>query len=80
MPNDRVSSSANAEDVRRVLGVLDNDKLLDILSLKPSVHDLESASVSLSGDDDVFGAGRPLKGLPGEIAAILSADEDEERD
>jgi hypothetical protein len=57
---------------------LDDPKLLDILALRPTVLDLEEASVWLSGDPDVFGPGEPLQRVAGEIVAILTADEEEE--
>jgi len=69
---------ASLEDVKRVFGELDEAKLLDILALRPTVRDLENASVSLSGDRDVFGAGEPVPSVAGDIVAILTADEDEE--
>lgn len=69
---------ASAEEVRRILGELDEAKLLDILALRPSIRDVEQASLWLAGDADVFGAGQPLPPLAGDIVAILTADEDEE--
>jgi hypothetical protein len=69
---------ATADDIRRMLGALDEVKLLDIVALRPTIIDVEEASVWLAGDSDVFGAGEPLKPVAGEIVAILTADEDEE--
>jgi hypothetical protein len=69
--------AASADDVRRILGELDETKLLDILALRPTVLDVENASMELSGDRDVFGAGEPLKGVPGDIVEILTVDEEE---
>ena len=69
---------ASREDGMRILGALDDPKLLDILALRPTVLDLEEASVWLSGDPDVFGPGEPLQRVAGEIVAILIADEEEE--
>jgi hypothetical protein len=66
-------------DVRSVLGEIDDPKVLAILALKPTISDLETASMALSGDNDVYGAGPPLKGVAGEIVALLTADEEEER-
>jgi len=43
-------------DVRRILGVLDETKLLPILALRPTLSDVEEASIWLGGDADVFGA------------------------
>jgi len=72
-------SPASADDVRRILGLgeLDNDKLLDIMGLRPSMVDVEQASLWLAGDPDVFGAGEPLPRVAGEIVSILTADEEE---
>jgi hypothetical protein len=70
--------AASSDDVRRILGELDEAKLLDILALRPTVLDVENASMELSGDRDIFGAGEPLKGVSGDIVGILMADEEEE--
>ncbi len=69
---------ATADDIRRILGTLDEAKLLEIVALRPAIVDVEEASVWLAGDPDVFGAGQPLKPVAGEIVAILTADEEEE--
>ena len=69
---------AATDDIQRILGALDDAKLLDIMALRPTILDVEEASVWLAGDADVFGAGRPLKPAAGEIVAILTADEAEE--
>jgi hypothetical protein len=69
---------ASTDDVKRILGGLDEAKLLDIMTLRPTILDLEEAAVGLAGDRDVFGAGRPLRDVAGEIVAILTADEEEE--
>ncbi len=69
---------ATADDIRRILGALDDAKLLDIVALRPTVLEVEEASLWLAGDPDVFGAGRPLQTAAGEIVAILTADEEEE--
>jgi hypothetical protein len=69
---------ATADDIRRVLGTLDEAKLLDIVALRPTILDVEEASAWLAGDTDIFGAGQPLKPVAGEIVAILTADEEEE--
>ena len=76
---DRDGLVAKTEDILRILGALDETKLLDILALRPTILDVEEASVWLAGDADVFGAGQPLRATAGEIVAILTADEEEER-
>ncbi len=69
---------ATADDLRLILGDLDETKAIDILALRPTVRDVEEASLWLAGDPDIFGAGEPLKPKAGEIVAILTADEEEE--
>jgi len=68
---------ATVDDIQRILGTLDDAKLLAIVALRPTILDVEEASLWLAGDADVFGAGRPLKATAGEIVAILTADEEE---
>jgi hypothetical protein len=70
--------TASADDIRRILGDLDDAKLLAITALRPTIIDVEQASLCLSGDPDVFGAGQPLSGVAGDIIAILTADEEDE--
>jgi hypothetical protein len=69
---------ASSDDVKRILGDLDEAKLLDIMALRPTILDAENASMWLSGDNDIFGAGEPLKSVAGDIVAILTADQEEE--
>ena len=66
------------EDLKAVLGELDDDKFLAILALNPTLADLEEAAVWAAGDGDILGErGRPLGAIAGEIVDILTADEDE---
>lgn len=69
---------ATHDDVTSVLGNLDPGQLLAIMSLRPTIADLEEASVWLAGDADVFGAGEPIKGVASDIVTILTANEEEE--
>jgi len=69
---------AAADDVRRIIGDLDDAKLLEIMTLQPTILDVEEALMWLSGDTDVFGPGEPLRSGAGDIVAILTADEEEE--
>jgi hypothetical protein len=71
-------SLATSDDIARILGDLDPSRMLPILGLQPTIHDIEEASVWLSGDPDVFGPGLPLHGIPSRIVAILTAEEEEE--
>jgi hypothetical protein len=69
---------ATHDDVKSILGNLDETKMLPILALRPTVADIEEASMWLGGDTDVFGAAKQLKGVPSQIVTILTADEEAE--
>lgn len=70
---------ASAEDVRGVLGTIDEDRLAAVLALRPTLEEVEEASLWLAGDIDVFGPGRPLSAAAGRIVAVLIEDEEDER-
>lgn len=72
-------SPASRDDIISVFGALDEDKLLAIIELRPTVADLAAASAWLSSDRDVFGAAEPLKGTASKIVTVLTADEEEDR-
>ena len=55
---------AAPNDVKRIIGNLDDAKLLDIMALRPTVIDVEEASLWLAGDPDVFGRAAPSNPLP----------------
>jgi hypothetical protein len=69
---------ATSDDVARILGNLDPAKMLSIMALRPTIADIEEASMWLGGDRDVFGPGLPLKGVASQVVTILTADEEEE--
>ena len=69
---------ATPDDVRSILGDLDETKMLPILALRPTIAEVEEASIWLGGDADVFGAAAPLKGVASQIVTILTANEEEE--
>ncbi|HKD28392.1 MAG TPA: hypothetical protein VKC66_21135 [Xanthobacteraceae bacterium] len=68
---------ATADEVRQILGNLDATKMLPIMALRPTIADVEEASMWLGGDRDVFGPGL-LKDIASQIVTILTADEEEE--
>lgn len=83
MPNSptargRADRRATHEDVKAILGDLDEGKILPILALQPTVTDLEDALMWLAGDLDVFEP-RPLKGIASQIVTVLTEHEEEER-
>jgi hypothetical protein len=61
-----------------VLGDIDPGKMLAIVEMRPTIAEVETASLWLAGDADVFGAGEPLKGAAAAIVAILTEGENEE--
>jgi hypothetical protein len=73
------SGIATHEDLRRILGHIDDRKAIEILALHPKVLEVEEAAVWAAGDGDVLAkGGRPLTGVAAEIFEMLTADEDEE--
>jgi len=77
-PNSGGTALATHNDIKGVLGDIDPAQMLEILSLRPTIADIEQASVWLEGDPDVFGAGEPVKGVASDIVTILSENEEEE--
>ena len=80
MPKSNSGGTALAthDDVQGILGNLDPAQMLAIMSLRPTIADIEEASVWLEGDPDVFGAGEPIKGVASDIVTILTENEEEE--
>lgn len=72
------TTAATHEDITSILGNIDQAKLLEIISLQPTIADIEQASLWLSGDADVFGATPPVKGKASDIITILTENEEEE--
>ncbi|MGD0634534.1 MAG: hypothetical protein ABSA13_09705 [Beijerinckiaceae bacterium] len=73
----KLPALATYADVKGALGDMDDATMTAILALRPAIADIEEASMWLSGDMDVFGPGRPLKDVPGQIVALLTPDEEE---
>jgi hypothetical protein len=69
---------ATPSDIKDLLGDIDSAEMLAIMSLRPTIADIERASVWLEGDPDVFGAGEAVQGVASEIIAILTENEEEE--
>ena len=76
-PNSGGKAATNA-DITGIMGPIDSDKLLQILSLHPTVAEVEEAAMWLSGDPDVFGVNLP-KGNVSDIVTILTVEEEEEQ-
>ena len=81
MPKSSSSGAALANsipDIKAILGDIDPAEMLAITALRPTIADIEEASVWLEGDPDVFGAGKATQGVASEIIAILTENEEDE--
>jgi len=68
-----------AEELRCVLGEVDEAKLIEILKLQPTLAELEEAAIRAIGNGDILAkGGRPMTGTVAAIIEILTADEEEE--
>ena len=72
------SAQVDRDELIRVLGEIDEDMIIDILALKPTLDDLEQAAIWAAGDGDVLARqGHPLSGVVADIVDILTTDEEE---
>ena len=73
--------AAGRDDLKRILGELDDSKVVEILALKPTLPELEEAAMWAAGNGDVLAkSGRPLGRVAAMIVDIMTADEEEEPD
>lgn len=71
-------SVADSDDVRRILGEIDDATLIEIMALKPTVNDLEQAAVWAAGDGDILAKqGGPGGGVVADIVDLFTTDEEE---
>jgi len=76
--SDEAHRPARREDFHRILGELDDPRIIAVLELNPTVADLEEAAMSLAGDDDVLAkGGHKASPVAGQVVEILAADEEE---
>jgi len=76
---DEANRPATREDLRRILGELEDPRIIDILELHPTVADLEAAAVCLAGDQDVLGSqGHPVSPRANQVVEILSDDDEDD--
>ena len=74
-----VQGKLEHEEIRRLLGDVEDERIAEILDLQPTVADIEAALIRLNGDNDVLGkSGHPLDALVASIIEILTADDVEE--
>jgi hypothetical protein len=61
------------QDIRRVLGRLDDAQVVEILKLSPTLGDVEIAAICLAGDHDVLAkSAHHTSGIAEGIVAIVS--------
>lgn len=71
---------ATSDDLRRILGELDDPEVIEILELAPTVADLEEAMTCLAGDDDVLADEGTLFSVAARrIIEITTADAEEDK-
>lgn len=69
---------AASGDIRKLLGDLDDAKVAEILTLKPSLADLEDAATCMAGDHDVLAkSGHHVPLAAARIVELLTAEEEE---
>ena len=79
-PVDDSARPAASTDVRKILGDLDDAKIVEILNLKPSLADLDDVAVCMAGDHDVLAkSGHHVPVTAARIVELL-ADEKPELD
>lgn len=66
---------ATAEDVRRLFADADAELVNEIVSLQPTIADLQKAAQGIAGDRDQP-EGQVLKGTAGEIVTLLAEGDD----
>jgi hypothetical protein len=70
---------ATTADIRRLFGDTSDQVVSEILSLQPTLADLEKAAQWVAGDRDLDQAeGQVLKGVSGEIVTLLAVEDDED--
>ena len=70
---------ATRDDLLRLVGDVDERKVLDILALRPTVAEIEEVAVWAAGDGDVLAkGGHSPSRTAAEVLDILTADEEEE--
>lgn len=77
--SDAYLAKADRADLTRILGDLDDAKIVEILALHPTVPELEQAAIWASGEGDVLARkGHKLVGVVAGIVDIVTADEEDE--
>jgi hypothetical protein len=71
-------TAINADQLRSIVGDIEDAKFIEILELRPTLAEVEQAAIWAAGDGDILGKeGRPLTGKIAQIVEILTAEEEE---
>jgi hypothetical protein len=71
---------ANHVDLMRILGEVDDAKIVEILALKPTLQEVEETALWVAGAGDVLAKdGHPLGGIVAAIVDIMVSDGEEPR-
>jgi hypothetical protein len=70
---------ANRDDIVRMFGDVEDEAVVEVLGLEPTIDELEQAYVSLEGEGDRLSrAGHPQSERIGRMIDILRVEEEEE--
>lgn len=73
-----VARQATSEDVRRIVGDVDDTVVVEILSNRPTVSDLTEAAIWVHGDGDLKAReDKQLSAAATAVAEILTREEEE---
>jgi len=66
------------DQLKSILGEVDDAKLIEVLKLQPTLVELEEAAIWAIGNGDILAKdGRPMTGTVAAIVEILTAEEEE---
>ncbi len=72
----RMEQIASHDDVKRILGPMDDGKCVAIIASGATIKDLEEVAAWLADEDDVMGElERPLTGVARQVYELLTADQ-----
>jgi hypothetical protein len=75
---DAKAGAVSSDELKALVGDIDDDRAIAILKLAPSVAELEQAAIWAAGNGDVLSrSGHPMTEKIAAIVEILIADEDE---
>jgi hypothetical protein len=71
--------NVGADEVRDIVGDVEDARVSEILTLAPSREELAEASIWVTGNGDLLGRqGHKLQGKTARIVSILTADEEQD--